>query len=468
MTELVWFRNDLRQFDNRALSGALSRGNRVRALFVATPQQWRQQHMAPIKQQLIQRAVAALGQALAELGVALDVRVVDDFAALPSLLSDYCQQHGITTVHANRETLINEMQRDRAAEQASAADWHWYDDALVVPLETLKTGQGQPYKVFTPYAKAWKAWVREALPAVSPMPTPVAPALPAPQGVSFAPALSEPLQRALESWPQSAEQALGQMRRFVAERVGDYQRDRDFPALDGTSKLSAALSIGLISPRQCLARLLHDHGELIWDQHTGPGTWLNELIWREFYQQVAWHFPRVVRGRAFRAETDRIAWLRDAGRLQAWQQGRTGYPIVDAAMRQLAQTGWMHNRLRMIVASFLVKDLHLDWRLGERHFMAHLIDGDFAANNGGWQWAASTGTDAAPYFRIFNPTEQGKRFDPEGRFIRHYLPELAALGTKALHQPPSGERPADYPAPLVDHKLARLQTLEMFKAVKEA
>jgi deoxyribodipyrimidine photo-lyase len=174
-----------------------------------------------------------------------------------------------------------------------------------------------------------------------------------------------------------------------------------------------------------------------------------------------------VRGRAFRAETDRIAWLRDAGRLQAWQQGRTGYPIIDAGMRQLAQTGWMHNRLRMIVASFLVKDLHLDWRLGERHFMAHLIDGDFAANNGGWQWAASTGTDAAPYFRIFNPTEQGKRFDPDGRFIRHYLPELAALDSKALHQPPSSARPADYPAPLVDHKLARLQTLEMFKAVKE-
>ena len=216
------------------------------------------------------------------------------------------------------------------------------------------------------------------------------------------------------------------LRDFCRERVQDYDRKRDIPGEPGTSRLSAALAIGLLSPRQCLARLQAEQ-ETANESASGPHVWLSELIWREFYQHVAFHFPRVVKGRAFKEETDAIRWRDDEADFQAWCEGRTGFPIVDAGMRQLKQTGWMHNRLRMITASFLVKDLHIDWRRGERYFMSQLIDGEFASNNGGWQWAASTGTDAAPYFRVFNPTTQGKRFDPEGHFIRQYVPELLSL-----------------------------------------
>ena len=254
------------------------------------------------------------------------------------------------------------------------------------------------------------------------------------------------------------------MRDFCRERADAYRGKGDFPAETGTSKLSAALALGLISPRQCLARLHAEAGDSIWDPKSNPGTWLNELLWRAFYHQVAFHFPRVVMGRAFQPETEAIAWGNDPELFAAWQQGLTGYPIVDAGMRQLAETGWMHNRLRMITASFLCKHLHIDWRWGERHFLQQLIDADFASNNGGWQWAASTGTDAAPYFRIFNPTTQSQRFDARGRFIRHYVPELAELSDKAIHQPGAT---GIYPGPIVDHRASRETTLALFQQIRD-
>lgn len=202
----------------------------------------------------------------------------------------------------------------------------------------------------------------------------------------------------------------------------------------------------------------------------GAFTWFNELVWREFYRHLIVSWPQLCKHRPFTAWTQWVKWRESPEDLAAWQQGKTGYPIVDAAMRQLNETGWMHNRLRMICASFLVKDLLIDWREGERYFMSQLLDGDLAANNGGWQWAASTGTDAAPYFRIFNPTTQGERFDPEGRFIRHWLPELAAVPDKDIHQPhrwaDKHHHQLNYPLPIVDHKTARQNTLAAFEAAK--
>lgn len=226
----------------------------------------------------------------------------------------------------------------------------------------------------------------------------------------------------------------------------------------------------LSPPRQCLNRLRAEHPNLLEQSDGGAFTWLSELIWREFYRHLLVAWPRLCKHRPFVGWTQQVQWRQDEKALTAWQQGKTGFPIVDAAMRQLNGTGWMHNRLRMICASFLVKDLPIDWRAGERYFISQLLDGDLAANNGGWQWAASTGTDAAPYFRIFNPTTQGERFDTQGTFIRQWVPELAEVPERDIHQPHrwaqrEGRR-LDYPTPMVDHKQARQMTLEAFEAAK--
>jgi deoxyribodipyrimidine photo-lyase len=224
----------------------------------------------------------------------------------------------------------------------------------------------------------------------------------------------------------------------------------------------------VISPRQCLhAALSSNQGEFE-TGNAGSITWINELLWREFYKHVLTGFPRVSRHRAFRPDTEAVKWRNAPKDLEAWQQGRTGFPIVDAAMRQMLETGWMHNRLRMVVAMFFSKNLLLDWRDGERFFMQHLIDGDLAANNGGWQWSSSTGTDSSPYFRIFNPLSQSERFDPQGVFIKHWVPELAARNKKDIHNPVAQGglfAEADYPAPIVDLKSSRARALAAFKSL---
>ena len=459
MTSLIWFRNDLRTHDNTALHHAAQHARQhneaLRAIFIATPGQWQQHAMSPRQQSLIQSALRSLQQTLADCGIAFELLQAETFAEVPELLAAYARKHKVSALFANREYLVNEMQRDEAVTEKLSCACHWYHDRLIIEPGALLNCSGQHYKVFTPFAKAWRSLCaeRQAHPLKRPR------ALGEKLTSKKLPSFCEPVE--LGDWPQNEDSALKQLRDFCRERVQDYARKRDLPAEPGTSRLSAALAIGLLSPRQCLARLQAEQ-DTVNESANGADIWLSELIWREFYQHVAYHFPRVVKGKAFKPETDAIRWRDDDADFQAWCEGRTGFPIVDAGMRQLQQTGWMHNRLRMITASFLVKDLHIDWRRGERYFMSQLIDGEFAANNGGWQWAASTGTDAAPYFRVFNPTTQGKRFDPDGHFIRRYVPELADLSAREIHSPPSLD---NYPAPIVDHKLAREHAIALFKAL---
>ena len=243
------------------------------------------------------------------------------------------------------------------------------------------------------------------------------------------------------------------------------------PSRNGTSLLSPYLAAGVLSPRQCLHAAIDANGGTLTGGRPGVQTWISELIWREFFTHVLVGFPHVCRHLPFRRETDRVAWRRDKQLFERWKTGTTGYPIVDAAQRQLLRTGWMHNRLRMVSAMFLSKDLLLDWRLGERHFMRHLIDGDLAANNGGWQWSASTGTDAAPYFRIFNPAAQSKKFDPDGTFIKRFCPELKSVAANAIHDPsrwPEDLRASlDYPALIVDHAAARCEAIKAFEDARQ-
>ncbi|WP_337840306.1 deoxyribodipyrimidine photo-lyase [Rheinheimera sp.] len=462
---LVWYRNDLRTYDHPSLVAACQSGLPVLALFIATPGSWRQHHMAPVKQDLIRRRVRALEQELSELNIPLLALEADDY---PSCLPVFERllRSGVQALFADMDYELREQQRDRKVEalfHQNGKAVHWSNRRAFMPPGSVLNKSGEMYQVFTPFKKAWLQQLAGLGVQVAKRP---APQLVAPQVRIDMPGM-RPGDGSSLAYPVTEQQVLERMRRYCQAQVQDYQQKRDFPALDATSGLSAYLAIGVISVHQAVARLQLEHGQTLSQSDSGPAVWLSELIWRDFYIHILVAFPQLIKHKAFQAETDQIVWPNEPQLFQAWCDGKTGYPIVDAAMRQLNQTGWMHNRLRMIVASFLVKDLHIDWRWGERYFMSKLIDGDFAANNGGWQWAASTGTDAAPYFRIFNPVTQSERFDPKGEFIRRMVPELADVATTQIHWPHPLPIWSDYVAPVVDHSQARLRTLELFKAVKQ-
>lgn len=469
-THLVWFRRDLRLHDNLALAAACRhRAARVVALFISTPEQWKNHVMSPRQAAFIQAQLNALQQALAEKGIPLLFEEVDDFADSIETVKAVCEQHDVSHLFYNYQYEVNERERDAAVEKALPhVVCEGFDDSVILPPGAVTTGNHEMYKVFTPFKNAWLKRLKEGMPecvsaparrengSVSSALVPIN--LHYPQQ-EFDPAL----------FPAEEKAAIARLRQFCQQGAGEYDECRDFPAIEGTSRLSASLATGGLSPRQCLHRLLAEQPQAL---DGGAGSvWLNELIWREFYRHLMTYHPNLCKHRPFILWTDRVRWRDRAEDLQAWQEGRTGYPIVDAAMRQLNATGWMHNRLRMIAASFLVKDLLIDWRKGERYFMSQLIDGDLAANNGGWQWAASTGTDAAPYFRIFNPTTQGEKFDREGEFIRRWIPELSHVPGKAIHEPwkwaMKESITLDYPQPIVDHKLARQQTLAAYEAARK-
>ncbi len=269
-------------------------------------------------------------------------------------------------------------------------------------------------------------------------------------------------------WPAGEDEAHDRLNNFIEHRVKGYANFRDIPSEDGTSGLSPYLAVGALTTTQCMQAAISLNEGSITGGHPGVSVWINELIWREFYRHLLDEYPRLSKAKPFKQDTDRLPWKHDTLLFQAWATGKTGYPIVDAAMRQLSETGWMHNRLRMITAMFLTKHLFIDWRWGEQFFMEHLVDGDLASNNGGWQWSASTGVDSVPYFRIFNPTRQSQRFDTSGDFIRRYVPELQSLDNQSIHQPSVQQALAlDYPLPVVDHRASVEQTKRWFKQLSD-
>jgi deoxyribodipyrimidine photo-lyase len=472
-THLVWLRNDLRINDNTALAAACRDSQaKVLALFIATPKQWQQHHMAPKQAAFIHQNLCALQNSLAERGIPLHYHQCDVFSASVDYLSEFCTQHQVDELYYNYQYEINERERDAAAEKrldAQGVICQGFDDSLLLPPGSVQTGSHTMFKVFTPFSRAFVRRLHQGLPECHHAPKARRDA-PINVGKKI-PAFDYPLEDFDASlFPAGEEAALKQLRHFGKQSVQHYPDVRDLPASDGTSRLSPYLAIGVLSPRQCLHRILKEHPDAL---NEGKAfTWLNELIWREFYRHLMVAFPALCKHQPFVEWTHNVQWQKNEAHLSAWQQGKTGYPIVDAAMRQLNSLGWMHNRLRMIVASFLVKDLLIDWHEGERYFMQQLIDGDLAANNGGWQWAASTGTDAAPYFRIFNPTTQGERFDEKGEFIRQWLPELKDVPESDIHQPQvwakKNNKKLDYPAPIVEHKDARKKTLDAFERARSA
>jgi deoxyribodipyrimidine photo-lyase len=467
---LVWLRADLRCIDNTALLAACADpAAAVACVYAVTPGQWQQHDVAGVRVDFELRTLRELGKALAALNIPLLFLHSRDFSTVAQDLGELVQKHGIAAVHANRQYEVNEIARDLHVTTQLASlgvPLHLHHDQCVVPPGTLTKADGGFYSVFTPFKRVWL----QRLLSCRPQPAPVqrrhsyASNDPVPDAVAgFASHVDAAT--AVRWWPAGEEAALARLSRFSGKSIEAYNDCRDLPAQPGTSRLSPYLAVGAVSPRQCLnAALRHQesHGE-----SSGVAQWITELAWRDFYKHVVAGWPRVCRHLPFRPETSALPWRRDEEAFRRWCEGRTGFPLVDAAMRQLQRTGWMHNRLRMITAMFLTKDLFIDWRLGEKFFMQHLIDGDFTANNGGWQWSASTGNDAVPYFRIFNPIAQSRKFDREGKFIREYVPELRDFAGD-IHDPHGrGEIPGlAYPPPMVDHGAARARTLAAFKALR--
>jgi deoxyribodipyrimidine photo-lyase len=469
--KLVWYRSDLRTIDCAPLAAACADDSQVCACFLISPAQWKDHGLGPNRIEYLRRTLGDLAERLADLNIPLRVRTVDRFEHAPAEILSIAEEEGCTHVHWGREYEVNELERDASTRRLlvqSGIEVEEHDDQVVVPPASVRTGSGTPYKVFTPYRKAWMPVATRAAGQEIPRPAPRTAPRPELPGIpgsiegfgSFVP---------IDDWPVGEVAALEQLDAFIMERGADYQRDRDIPSVQGTSRLGPALATGALSPRTCIARAFQQL-----DKRTGSSegldTWISEIAWRDFYRNVLFEFPHVCRNRAFKPATEQVAWRDDEDAFKAWCEGRTGYPIVDAAMRGLVRTGWMHNRLRMVTSQFLSKHLLIDWRRGEAFFAHHLIDMDFASNNGGWQWSSSTGTDSAPYFRVFNPTTQGRRFDPEGTFIREWIPEIAHLSDKAIHEPSlSGDdlwNGADYPEPIVDQSIGRKRAIEAFAVTR--
>jgi deoxyribodipyrimidine photo-lyase len=471
MTKAIWWvRRDLRLNDNQALTAALANAEHVIPVFVLDPVLLDSPDAGEKRVTFLFGGLRKLDADLRARGSRLIVRRGEPQAQLKALLSET----GVTDIFAEEDFAPYALRRDTCV--AEALPLHLTGGVTVRPPGTVLKTDRAPYTVFTPFSRAWKAFPlpseRDVL--VAPKSLPPVPDLP---NLATCEIPDSPYTGPFPASEAEAQHCLNAFVDGSDAPVYRYSERRDRLDQDGTSKLSAYLRFGMVSARQAMVGALNSADSASSAQERkGAETWINELIWREFYIHILNHFPHVC-GSSFRPKYDRIAWENDESVFAAWCEGQTGYPVVDAAMRQLSQTGWMHNRARMIVASFLVKDLLIDWRWGERFFMQHLVDGDPAANNGGWQWTAGTGTDAAPYFRIFNPVLQGKKHDPDGVFVRHWLPELVDVPGTYIHSP--WEMPeevqrksgciigGEYPIPIIDHSWARERTLAAYARARE-
>lgn len=423
---IFWFRRDLRLHDNAGLYHALKSGDRVLPVFIFDKHILNQlSHKADARVEFIHNTITELSEALNTYGSSLKVFYATPLEAFKELAKDY----DIRDVYTNHDYEPYANERDASVKtflDSKGIGFHTYKDQCIFEKHEVTKDDGKPYTVFTPYSRRWKAALNDFY--IRPYPNknyfenflPTSPiAIPSLEALGF--------EKTAAAFPAND---------MDNELIRHYHQTRDIPGIRGTTRLSLHLRFGTVSIRALVKRAMELNE-----------TWLNELIWRDFYMMILFHFPHSAKD-SFKLQYDRIQWRNNETEFAAWCEGKTGFPIVDAGMRELNATGFMHNRVRMIVSSFLVKDLLIDWRWGEAYFAEKLLDYDLSANAGGWQWAAGSGCDAAPYFRVFNPTEQQKKFDPEFTYIKRWLPEY---GTK------------DYPQPIVDHAAARLRALKVYK-----
>ncbi|KAK9429340.1 CDP photolyase [Lipomyces doorenjongii] len=485
-----WFKRDLRTHDNKSLSLASQRAERegvpLICVFLISEQDYEAHLTSPARVNLEIETVKILKADLEEkLDVPLYVELVGQRKDLPTRIIQLCEKFGARHLFCNIEYEVDELRREallirRCADDAGI-DFTVVHDTCVVQPGELATKQGKQYAVFTPWYKSWLAHIRNnegeylhiyeypsrnhhsARTKFKDIYVSSVPDAPARKALA-----NEEKNRLQELWPAGEHEALSRLQRFLDEKSGRYKVERDFPAADCTSLLSPYIACGALSARTIVKSAMERNDGSMDGRCSGIATWTSEIAWREFYKHVLVHWPYICMDKPFKLDYSDLRWEYNSSNFSAWCTGKTGYPLVDAAMRQLRHTGYMHNRCRMIVASFLSKDLLLDWRMGERYFMSQLVDGDFASNNGGWGFASSTGVDPQPYFRVFNPVLQSEKFDPDGVYIKKWVPELQNLYAPAIHFPyerGGGEiaRRAGYPRPIVDHQEARKRALARYR-----
>ena len=470
MEALVWFRSDLRLDNNPALKNAFENSKKVHAIFIFSNKQLKKHNEANVKIDFIIKNLFLLEKKLTKLNVPLTIIESNGFDDDASLVGKFIENKNIDKAFWNNQFGEDEAARDNQVQ--SELDGRnikvsTFNDQIVYEPGFLKTGQGLPYSVFTPFKRKWienfemdfldieyKYQPRESLNYSSNI-------------REFDFNFETTHQVNIDLWPAGEDEAETRLHEFLHKKAINYSKNRNDPILDGTSRISPYLTSGIISSKKCILEALKINNFEFSSGHIGVTKWIDEIVWREFYKNIMFSFPKVSMGQPFQDYSKAIKWRYDENEFIAWKEGKTGFPIVDAAMRQLIYEGWMHNRLRMVVAMFFTKNMLHDWRLGEAYFMQNLIDGDFSSNNGGWQWSSSTGTDAAPYFRIFNPITQSTNFDKNGEFIKKYVPELKDLDKSVIHNPPKEHRKyCKYPEPILDLKESRLRAIEAFKQAK--
>lgn len=484
ITHCIWLREDLRVQNHEGFRQAQENypDESCIAVYIFTPETWLAHERSPSQIYFILENLKLISEQLKNLNIALKILNLKTFEQIPEALLNFCQIYAIQNIYAARNYGFDELNRDKNCvdllKKFNIKINFRNDFVFFAPHKILKP-DGQPYKVFTAYKKAWIQKILETQVKFLVNQQSVEPvkkqkdlgagvfsdAIP-----SELPEFPAPENKAYKKWVLSEQELVHKFKDFIQNDLKSYAQNRNFPAVNKNSQLSPYLAIGVIGIGQVLNLLMQERScgnflDLLAQE--GVEVFISELIWRDFYQMILFNFPRVSKHQPYLLETTQIHWSQDQNLFKSWCEGQTGFPIIDASMRCLNQTGFLHNRLRMIVAMFLTKILWIDWRWGEAYFMRNLIDGELAANNGGWQWCASTGTDSVPYFRIFSPVLQSQKFDPEGRFIREYLPELKNLNSKDIHDPDlSTRQKCAYPVPIVDYSAQRKWAIESFKKLK--
>ena len=470
MKSLVWFRSDLRLHDNPALKKASIVSNEIHAVYVYSKEQLRAHNEANVKVDFLIKNLFSLEEKLNDLNIPLTIVKGSGFEGDSELILRIAKEREIEKVFCNSEFGEDETNRDHQTLKVlkdSEIEFQSFHDKVIYTPGSLRTGQDKPYSVFTPFKRKWiENFDMEFLDIdfnyTAKVSTNISSNI-----KSFDFDFNQTHQVDMTNWKEGEEEANKKLELFLNNKSKDYSKNRNDPIIEGTSRLSPYLALGIISPKRCILEALKKNNFELDSGEKGVTKWIDEIVWREFYKNIMFSFSRVSKGKPFQEYTNKIKWRFNKEEYEAWKNGKTGFPLIDAAMRQLKTEGWMHNRLRMVVAMFFTKNMLHDWRLGEAFFMQNLIDGDFSSNNGGWQWSSSTGTDAAPYFRIFNPLTQSKNFDSDGLFIKKYVNELKDVEKKDIHDPSNEIRSlCNYPNQMLDLKESRLRAIDAFNEAK--
>ncbi len=470
MRSLMWFRNDLRMDDNPALRGACKSSDEVHAIYIYSKNQNQKHNEANCKTEFFIENLKFLEIELSKLNIPLTILNSEGFEDNAEIIYDYVENHSLHKVFFNNQFGFDEIKRDGSVKnylKSKNIEFENFDEQVVFAPGSILTAEGKPYSVFTPFKRRWIENFNLDLLDIEFEYTKKNTTKNKSNINEFDFQFKKSNQVDMTLWPAGEKEALSRLKIYLNEDILRYAQDRNDPIVDGTSRLSAYLASGIISPKRCILEALKINSFELDSGEKGIVKWIDEIVWREFYKNIMFSFPKVSKGQPFQDYTKKIKWRFDEKEFNAWKEGKTGFPIIDSAIMQMRSEGWMHNRLRMVVAMFFTKNMLHDWRLGEAFFMQNLIDGDFASNNGGWQWSSSTGTDAAPYFRIFNPLTQSKNFDSDGLFIKKYIKELEKIDKKEIHDPSSNIRErCNYPNQILDLKQSRLRAIEAFNEAK--